>query len=416
MRIVDRGTIFDARSAPPERRFCTFPALTRLDTERLVVAFRTGSAKDSADEDSCIMASDDDGRTWQMCQAGFGDLPPGRGRARCMGVTAAGGERLLGAVGWMDRSDPALPMFNPATEGILPTRALFTVSDDGGRIWSPFQEVDLAPHTGNALTGSILRLKDGRLALPYEAWKSYDDAGPGLHHASLRISADGGVTWPELGIVAHDPSGRVLYWDQRVCVAPDTGQLLAMFWTHDRTAGHDLDMHIAWSLGDDGRTWSAPQSIGIGGQICAPLALGGGRVFAAYVHRHHPPSLRAILSDDFGRTWTAADELVFYEKERGKESGMAGGRGVHARDFADYWADMSIWTFGHPAPARLADGGRGRHDRGRHDRGRHDRGRHDRGRHDRGRHDRGRHDIMVAYYAGDAEAMGVHWVRIGLNT
>ena len=375
MRILDGGTIFDARSAPREQRFCTFPALARLDDGRLVVSFRTGSAKDSADEDSRVMASDDDGRTWQVCVDGFGDLPPGRGRARCMGVTAAGEAKLLGALGWMDRSDPSLPMFNPATEGILPTRALFVESADGGRTWSAGREVSLAPHTGNALTGSILMLKDGRLALPYEAWKSYHDASPGRHYASLRISADGGATWPELGIVAHDPDGRVLYCDQRVCGAPDTGQLLAMFWTHDRQAGRDMDIHIAWSLAADGQQWTQPVSTGIGGQICAPLALGEGRVFAAYVHRHHPPSLRAILSDDFGRTWAAAAELVFYEKVRGGESGMAG-----SRDFSDYWADMSIWTFGHPAPALLGNG-----------------------------------DIMVAYYAGDEHAMGVHWVRIALR-
>ena len=66
---------------------------------------------------------------------------------------------------------------------------------------------------------------------------------------------------------------------------------------------------------------------------------------------------------------------MFYEKARGGESGMAG-----SRDFSDYWADMSIWTFGHPAPALLGNG-----------------------------------DIMVAYYAGDQHAMGVHWVRIALR-
>ena len=97
----------------------------------------------------------------------------------------------------------------------------------------------------------------------------------------------------------------------------------------------------------------------------------------ADVHRHHPPSLRAILSHDFGRTWAAAGEQIFYEKARAPgsldtESGMDA-----ARDFADYWADMSIWTFGHPEPMLLPNG-----------------------------------DIMVAYYAGDSSVMGIHWVRI----
>ena len=78
-------------------------------------------------------------------------------------------------------------------------------------------------------------------------------------------------------------------------VAPDTGELLAMLWTHDRRAGQDVDIHLAWGSAD-ARRWTPPVSTGIAGQICAPLALGGGRVFAAYVHRHHPPSLCAILS------------------------------------------------------------------------------------------------------------------------
>ncbi|MCX6030354.1 MAG: sialidase family protein [Chloroflexi bacterium] len=374
MHILGRGTIFDARTAPSEARFCTFPSLACTESGRLIVSFRTGSAKDSADEDCRVMASDDRGATWQTIFTGFGDVPPGRGRIRCLGITAACRGRLIGSLGWVDRSDPTLPLFNPQTEGILPTKVLFVESRDSGRFWPAPREVALLPHTGNAVTGAILSLKNGALALPYEAWKEYGDPDPARHHASLRISADGGATWPELGIVAHDPAGRLLYWDQRLSVDPETGELIAMFWTHDREAGRDLDIHSA-AGSPDGRRWSQPASTGIAGQICAPLALDGGRVFAAYVHRHHPPSLRAILSDDCGRTWTAADELVFYEKKAGGESGMHG-----QRDFADYWADMSIWTFGHPAPLLLPDG-----------------------------------DIMVAYYAGDETAMGIHWVRIGLD-
>jgi hypothetical protein len=220
----------------------------------------------------------------------------------------------------------------------------------------------------------MLPLKDGRLALPYEAWKEYDDSRPGKHHASLRISADGGLTWPELAIVAHDPSRQVLYWDQRLCVNPDSGELIAMFWTHDRQTRQDMDIHIAWGS-PDARHWSPPVSTKIAGQICAPLALGGRRLLAAYVHRHSPPTLRAVLSHDWGHTWKTAEELVFYDKARGgQESGMGG-----QRDFSDYWADMSVWTFGHPAPLQLANG-----------------------------------EVLIIYYAGSEAAMSIHWVRLAI--
>ena len=376
MRIVDRGIIFDATSSPRQARFCTFTSLVCLDDSRLVVGFRVGSAKDSADEDVYVLSSDDGGATWEHLFAGFGEFPPGSGgRMRAIGLTGLPSGQLLGSFLWVDHADPNLPLASPETQGLLPTKIYVAESDNCGRSWSPLREVPLHPHKGNATTGDILLLKDGALALPYEAWKEYHDTTPGEHHAALRLSQDGGQTWSGPSIVAHDPANRLLFWDQRLTVSPDDGRLLGMFWSHDRHAQEDVPMHMAWGS-PDRREWSSPRSTGIAGKICAPLALPGGRILAAYVHRHNPPSLRAMLSDDFGESWNQAEELVFYEKERGgRESGMGG-----PRDFGDYWADMSIWTFGHPAPALLPNG-----------------------------------DVMVAYYAGDEEAMGIHWVRIVLD-
>lgn len=384
MRVVDRGTIFDASIAPANRRFCTVPSVVQLENGRLVACLRAGSTKDAADEDALVLVSDDNARTWRMTFTGFEDLPPGRGRVRAMALTPIGEGRLLASMTSVDRSDPTAALFHPETEGILPTRTLLAASEDAGESWSVLGEVPLAPHTGNAITGRIMALRGGRMALPYEAWKEYEDRRPARHHASLRLTGPSGLDysadpstwpcqWPELSVVAHDLAGEMLFWDQRLSVAPDTGEMIAMLWTHDRRSSQDADIHIAWGS-PDAKQWTQPASTGIAGQICAPLALGDGRVFAAYVHRHHPPSLRALLSDDFGRTWTAAEELVFYEKVSGAESGIGA-----ARDFADYWADMSIWTFGHPEPMLLPGG-----------------------------------DIMVAHYAGDSTAMGIHWVRIAL--
>jgi len=387
MQIVDRGIIFDASVAAPEARFCTFTTLERLSDGRLLAGFRTGSAKDSPDESIRILLSQDDGATWQTVSEGFGEIPPGSGgRLRDVGFTETGPGQLLGVFMWVDRSDPSLPLASPETQGILPSKMLVAESEDGGQTWGPMREVPLHPHKGNALTGNVLALRDGSLALPYEAWKEYHDTSPGQHHAALRLSSDRGLTWKGPEIVAHDAQGRLLFWDQRLAVNPGDGRLIAMFWTHDREAQQDVAIHVAWGS-PDGRSWTAPVSTGIAGQICAPLWLPGGRVFAAYVHRHHPPSLRAILSDDSasasaGRTWAAADELVFYEKERGgQESGMGG-----KRDFGDYWADMSVWTFGHPAAVALGDPDRPENG-----------------------------DVLVAYYAGDETSMSMHWVRINVS-
>ncbi len=193
MRILDRGTIFDATAAPPERRFCTVPSLVRLENGRLVAALRAGSSKDAADEDTLVLVSDDNAATWRLAFSGFGDLPPGRGRIRASALTPISGDRLVACLTCVDRSDPALPLFNPQTEGILPTRTMLAASGDAGESWAVLGEVPLAPHTGNAITGPILSLRDGRMALPYEAWKDWDDTRPGRHHAALRLTGPGGL-------------------------------------------------------------------------------------------------------------------------------------------------------------------------------------------------------------------------------
>jgi hypothetical protein len=283
--------------------------------------------------------------------------------------------RLLGSFLWVDRSDPSRSFVHPETAGILPTRVLLAESADGGEQWGPFREVDLSPHVGCASTGPIRRLPSGALALPYESWKAYDDRSPGRHAANLRLSFDGGQSWDQTATVAHDPTGRLLYWDQRFATHPETGEFVALFWTHDRVAGADLDNHIAWGSAD-GTDWTPPVGTALPGQHAQPIAVGGDRLVAVYVHRRDPPSLRAVLSDDFGRTWRRGTELIFYDSPAGSEPGTGGDRA-----FADFWRDMMAWRFGHPRGVLLPDG-----------------------------------DLIVAFYAGNETATSMHWARIGVGT
>lgn len=119
MRVRERGTIFDATAAEPAARFCTFPSLARTAGGRLVAGFRVGSSKDSADEDVRVMVSDDEGATWQMAFGGFGAFPPGSGgRIRGIALTPLG-RRLIASLLWVDRSNPALPLASPETQGLL---------------------------------------------------------------------------------------------------------------------------------------------------------------------------------------------------------------------------------------------------------------------------------------------------------
>ena len=374
MKVVDRGIVFDATTAPSSRRFCSFTSARVLSDGRILVAFRAGSSKDSADENIIVRLSADGGKTWKTVFEGLDLILDGvPGAWRSGALTEVEPNRLIGQFCWFDHSDPTLPLANPETQGTLPSHIVVRESLDDGRTWIDPREVDPKSFTGIAATGAILKLANGDLAVPYEAWKDYYDTSPGEHHAILRISHDGARTFEPSVIVAHDPSANLFFWDQRLAVDPETGRMIALFWTHDRAAGHDVNVHVGWGS-PDGKAWTYPLDAGFGGQIASPLVLPGGRVLAVYVHRHAPPSLRAVMSPDFGKTWNVDNELVFYKSGAGKESGMGG-----KRDFGDYWADMNVWSFGHPEADLLPNG-----------------------------------DVLVAHYGGDANAMSIHWERIAV--
>jgi hypothetical protein len=390
MQLLDHGIVYNAQAQPKSRRFCAFTNTTILSDGRILVAFHSGSAKESPDENVIMRLSADEGKTWETVCDGLEPLvvqgKPGswhHGR-----VTELVSGHLLGAFWWLDRSDPARPMINPETTGTLPNHIFVMESFDSGRTWLDRREVDTRPFESVALMGAPLKLANGdtpappspspasgqmRVAIVSESWKTYHDASQGRHHAILSISHDSARTFDAPIVVANDPSGTLLFWDQRLAVDPQTGRLIGMFWTHNRVARQDANVHIAWGT-PDGKTWTDPTDAGFLGQIPRPLVLPGGRVLVTYIHRHYPPSLRAILSPDFGKTWDVQNELVFYEHAFA-QPGMSA-----KREFADYYADMRVWSFGHAEPGMMPNG-----------------------------------DVFVAFYAGDANSLSVRWARLGID-
>ena len=179
---------------------------------------------------------------------------------------------------WTDRSDPSRPWVHPQTQGLLPMRSHHSTSTDGGWHWSAPRPIEL-PHPSSSTTGPLLRLADGALAQPFEHWKDYEDPSQGVPRAMLRLSHDDGATWTEDVIVAADPRNETFFWDQRLATHPDTGELVAMFWTFDRVAGRDLAIHIAWGS-PDGRRWTTPQPTPLDGQHCQPISIGGARAWS----------------------------------------------------------------------------------------------------------------------------------------
>lgn len=312
------------------------------------------------------------GRDWETVHLGLSHRLDGIEGDVYAGYFAELEPRILtGAFVWVDRSNPDLSFVNPETAGVLEMRNLLATSVDGGASWHNWRELDLGPEEGCSCTGPIFEAAPGVLGFPYETWKSYDDPRPGVHTASLRLSYDGGLTWNERDMVAADPLHRLFFWDQRIAVHPESGELVAMFWTHDRERGADIENHICWRP-RTGAAWSWPASTGWPGQHCQPIALGGDRLAAVHTERTLPGGIVVRLSDDFGRTWRDDAVLRIYEPPARPAAAKAG--------FEEFWQSMMTWPFGHPRGVLTPEG-----------------------------------DVLIAWYAGTDDVTGMSWARVAIG-
>src|SRR5262249_57990943 len=112
-----------------------------------------GRAKHAPDATIRLCRSRDQGNTWQELPFRFPttlDGVPGSLAAAEL-IEAESGRLLLFAT-WFDRSDPARPLFDPVTEGILRSKQLLAVSADEGDTWGPWRVLPTPQLTGCALT------------------------------------------------------------------------------------------------------------------------------------------------------------------------------------------------------------------------------------------------------------------------
>jgi hypothetical protein len=375
MKIEARGIIRDAAAQPDTERIAFFTGLCPLRSGTILCGFQTGRAKHAPDATIRLCRSRDAGTTWQELPFRFTttiDGIPGSLAAAEMVEVESG--RLLLFSTWFDRSDPARPLFDPVTEGLLRSKQLLAVSGDEGDNWSPWTVVPSPGLTGCAMTGPVTRLAGGAIAYAFESFKEYDDPSPTQHGSRLLVSHDGGRTFEPPFLVAQDPHHRVYYWDQRLCPTPTPDEFIAMFWTHDRDEKRDRNVHLLRASLRDGKgAKHLPHETTISGQIAAPALLDDGSLLAFVVDRGRPGTLKLWRSRDGGTTWPDDDCLVVYvHDERAVLS-----QGKENIDYAQFWEDMGKWSFGHPA-IRPLDSGR----------------------------------VLLAYYAGTPERMSIHWARI----
>lgn len=319
------------------------PSITPLRSGPWVACQHVGQELASADNSIEMLASAD-GKSWSSV-ARLGVEEDGyayRGPDIC---EAPDGTLFLSATRF-ESNDQAL--FDPDSEALQRPELLLYRSQDQGATWSgpEIVPVDLPPekYTWNK-AGGMLMITEDRWMLPFETWKPVGYAGAPDQKAAAIFSADQGHSWGELTIIADDPSGRMLYWDQLNARMPD-GRIYTMLWTHIYNTDQDDNVH--WVCSDDeARTWSQPKRTNLRGQVCCPIALADGRMAAIYNHRHEPHSVRLAFSEDLS-TFDLENQLTIFDA--GTEATFG------TTDHENFLAEHMLIAFGKPQGQQLPNG------------------------------------------------------------
>jgi hypothetical protein len=369
MKIIERG-VLNAAQPGTRRAMATFPSVATLPDRSLLATYRVGTTKDSGDETVELRRSFDNGRTWTEPASPFSTTLNGRsGALRCAYVTPLSGNHLLACALWIDRETyPGKPLFNAETEGCLPMAVLLAGSHDLGASWTPWRVVPVTDDIGPpSLTSPVLRFHSGKLAISIETNKNYYDRSPWDQRVVYVFSEDDGKTWSAPQTICRDPETRICSWDQRAAVAPD-GRVLTFSWTYDKKTNCYVNIQRRISS-DEGKTWSGPVDLGITDQPSRPAILPGGRVALAWVDRYQTHSIRARLADNPDAEFRPETEVVLYSLEQQRPSDF--------RNTGELLADMSVWTYGLPYAEALPNG-----------------------------------EVMVVYYAGSESCIDIHWSRL----
>lgn len=375
--VLERGVVHVPSGRQDGTRIACFASLFVAETGSIFSAFQVGPEKNAATSMLRLHRSRDGARSWEEIQftfkTTFGGVNGSLSNGEMVEVTPG---RLMLLSTWINRSDPARPLFDPASEGLLRAKILKAFSVDDGRSWTEWEEVPL-PGIRESVhsSGPIVKWRDGSIAFLFETHKAFDAIGPAANAEAswVMISRDGGRTFQGPNLAAKHPEAHCFYWDGRLCGGELPGEVSVYFWTHDHLRKTDLAVHRMRGRFRAGGFERGPiEDTRIPGQIAAAIALRDGRHMVFVVDREFPGSIRSWISDCGGCGWReAGPAYVHGYTDRA--------RGMSDIEIAGIWENIGRWSFGHPAVRLLDDG-----------------------------------DLLLVYYAGNAEGMGIRWARIAV--
>lgn len=324
LETVDHGVIF-RNPLPGHRVNNAFnPDVLCLPGGDWLCVLRIGAAMYSPDGVLELFRSSDAGVTWHRQGRLTSSAARPAGWNECDGTLALlrDGSIVLRVMS-CDLSAPDRLAYNPATQGLAPLETSFWRSFDGGHSWTGPAVADVRahfPHQEAAPYGRVIEQADGTWFHAFETWKTYDDAGPFDLNSYGMFSRDGGRTWHDKTPIAVGTGDHRSY-SHGIPAALHDGRIWISMWAAEPQLQKFFPLVAVTSRDGTFREWSSPAPLGIPGQTSCSVELRPGRLLIVYSHREgtDQPGIKAVLSEDGGRTWSLDAPLTLWDAY-GKEA------------------------------------------------------------------------------------------------
>jgi hypothetical protein len=282
-----------------EHSYSAFPHVVSLGGQELLVAFRQAPRECEVRHTHprsiiTVMRSYDNGLTWDA--DGAAQLAAGGGQE--FGILYLGGGKVVGAlakhevVSRIEAVRSRIPHDDPHEYPFCPAGGYWIWSDNYGLTW-PLENARLVKPKVTPSAAPIC-LNGGTILMP-----TYGciEAVPACS-ALLFRSSDLGVTWSQ-PIVMGEGIPQTREYNEPGIVELEPGHVLCLHRT-DAKPGT-----FWWNESfDGGLTWTEPEDTGIISGACPRLRkVADGRVLLTFGRRMPPFAIRAMLSDDGGKTW-----------------------------------------------------------------------------------------------------------------
>ena len=348
LSIEHEGSLYK-NPKPGFRAECAFlPNVVPLGGDEIICVYRVGQAFYSNDGKLALLRSTDGARTWQQCGVLWDPASDNVVYNYSVPHAArlADGTLLLVA-SRIDQSGDLQEPHNEETGGFRYMEKVLFRSEDGGRTWEGPRVIDLGDDGIADVPSQIIELTDGRLWIPCEVWKSWDDTSELHIKGYCLFSQDGGRTWNGRVDFPSTRSREKMFSHTRYTKMLD-GRILGLQWTQSVGGQQNFELHRVLS-DRSGTDWPEPIPVGIQAQTCWPADLGEGRLALAYTSREgRNPGVYVVLSADEGLTWDLENQVQVWD--------AVGQEFLGVDNVPDYPASHDNIAFGKPNLARLSNG------------------------------------------------------------